>query len=426
MTSARFTARFTAAWLPLSGPLFRRHFAARVLSWTGTAVSPIALAFAVLGIGGGVGGLGVVLAADMAARAALLLVGGAVADRWPRSTVLVAANVVAAVGQGCAAALVWSGTAQVWHLAVSAALGGVAGAFIGPASSGVLRAVVPPEQLRQANALLRLAQNSVKVAGPALGGIVVAAAGPQWAIAWDAATYLAAGLLSTRLRTPRLPDARRRTGGLRPGEGWREIAARPWLRLLLVQGTVVVPVWLVSFQTLGPAYAEEHLGGAAAWGLAMTGFTAGILVGAAVALWWHVRRVGRLLCAGTALMALPMLTMAAGTGLPAVGAGYFLAGAGEALVSTVWTLLLQRRVPDEAFGRVIAFSTLLQLAPVPLASLTAAPMAHAFGVRPALACCGLVTLGAAVVPLVRRRVRVLCLPASGEEGLPRRRTQQQS
>ncbi|WUD71109.1 hypothetical protein OG937_05125 [Streptomyces sp. NBC_00510] len=121
MTTARFTARFTAAWLPLSGALFRRHFAARVLSWTGTAVSPIALAFAVLGIGGGVGGLGVVLAADMAARAALLLVGGAVADRWPRSTVLVAANVVAAVGQGCAAALVWSGTAQVWHLAVSAA-----------------------------------------------------------------------------------------------------------------------------------------------------------------------------------------------------------------------------------------------------------------------------------------------------------------
>ncbi|MFJ5216357.1 MFS transporter [Streptomyces sp. NPDC088354] len=398
----------------MSVPMFRRHFTARVLSWTGTAVSPVALAFAVLGMGGGVSGLSVVLAADMAARAALLLVGGVAADRWSRTAVLIVANTAAASGQCCAAVLVWTGAAQVWHLAMLAVLGGVAGAFIGPASGGVLRTVVPPEQLRQANALMRLAQNSVKVGGPALGGVIVAAVGPQWAIAWDAATYLVAALIYTGLHMPKPPGPSKRANRVGLGEGWREIAIRPWLWLMLAQGLVVVPIWLVSYQALGPAYGHERLGGAAGWGLAMTGFTAGLLVGAALALWWHVRRVGWLFCWGTALMATPMLAMACGSGLVLVVPGYLMAGAGEALTATLWTVLLQRRIRDEVFGRVMAFSNLAQLAPVPLASLAVGPIAHESGVRTALAGCGLIVLGAAAAPLAHRRVRALSLPPRPE------------
>ncbi|MFD3452058.1 MFS transporter [Streptomyces sp. NPDC058691] len=296
-------------------------------------------------------------------------------------------------------------------LAALAVLGGMAGAFIGPASSGVLRTVVPPEQLRQANALMRLAQNSVKLGGPALGGTVVAAAGPQWAIAWDAATYLVAGLIYTGLHMPKPAGARKRGRPAGLSEGWREIAVRPWLGLMLAQGLLVVPVWLVSYQALGPAYGQDRLGGAAGWGLAMTGFTAGLLTGAAMALWWHVRRVGWLFCWGTALMAAPMLAMAGGSGLLLVVPGYLLAGAGQALMATLWNVLLQRRIPDAAFGRVMAFSGLAELAPVPLASLAVAPIAHHFGVRTALTGCGLIVLGAAAAPLTHRRVRALSLPA---------------
>ncbi|MBQ1092509.1 MFS transporter [Streptomyces sp. B93] len=208
------------------------------------------MAFAVLHIGGGPGGLGVVLAAEMGSLLFMLLIGGAVADQVSRTRVLAWANAGAGAGQAVAALLVASGRAQVWHLVVLAVIGGVASAFSGPAASGVVREVVPVRELQQANALLRLAQNTVKAASPALGGLLVAILSPAWAIGWDAA------VLYARLR---LPVQRVRIGppGMWVGiaEGWREFVARRWLWVMVGQSTLVVPCWLVSYQTFGPVCA---------------------------------------------------------------------------------------------------------------------------------------------------------------------------
>lgn len=84
--------RLARAWEPVRD--FRRYLAARLVSQTGTSMAPVALAFAVLQIHGGAGALGVVLAASIVPQMALMLIGGAVADRNPQGRILVASHVI--------------------------------------------------------------------------------------------------------------------------------------------------------------------------------------------------------------------------------------------------------------------------------------------------------------------------------------------
>ncbi|MEU7159180.1 MFS transporter [Streptomyces chrestomyceticus] len=314
--------RLREAGAPLAVRAFRLHFMARMLSWSGSAVAPVGTAFAVLRLGGGASGLGLVLAAALAPQILLLLIGGVLADRWSRATVMVWTNILSATAQGGAAVLLWSGAAQVWHLVVVSALCGAASSFFTPAAGGVVVEVVPAELRYAANALLKIGQNTVKVAGPAVGGVLVAAVGSGWVIGWDALTFVGAAVLCARLGLAPA-KAKVRTGFVADlREGWVDFWARRWLWVMVVQGAVVVPVWLVGYQMLGPVYGKEHLGEAAGWGLVVSAFTGGLVLGAAAALVWKVRRVGVVVCGGTGAMALPLALVlvacaacAAGTGL---------------------------------------------------------------------------------------------------------------
>ncbi|TLQ38881.1 MFS transporter [Streptomyces marianii] len=406
-----WAARVREAGAPLTIRPYRLHFTARVLSWTGSAVSPIALAFAVLHIGGGAGALGLVLAASVAPQILLLLVGGVVADRLPRARVMVWSNVVCAVAEGLAAALLWSGAARVWHLVLMSGICGVAAAFFTPAAGGIVKEVVPAEARHAANALLKIAQNLVKVGGPALGGVLVAAFGSAWAIGWDAATFAASALLFARIDLKPGP-VKVKTGFLADlRDGWTDFRSRRWLWVMVVQGALVVPVWLVGYQLLGPVYGARFLGGAGMWGLVVSGFTGGLVAGAAVALVWRPRLVGRVVCAGTGSLALPLAAMAAAAPLPVLVAATAAAGAGLAVSMTVWSGLVQERIPADRLSRALSYSTLGQLVPVPFGYLLAGPVSRAVGVRATLAGGALVIVLAAVVPLLIRQVRALAMAA---------------
>ncbi|MEU4932044.1 MFS transporter [Streptomyces yokosukanensis] len=414
-----WAARVREAGAPLAVRPYRLHFTARVLSWTGSAVSPIALAFAVLHIGGGAGALGLVLAASVAPQILLLLVGGVVADRLPRARVMVWSNIVCALAESLAALLLWSGTARVWHLVLMSGICGAASAFFTPAAGGIVKEVVPAEARHAANALLKIAQNLVKVSGPAIGGVLVAAVGSAWAIGWDALTFAASALLfaridlkpgSVKVKTGFLADLR---------GGWTDFRSRRWLWVMVVQGALVVPVWLVGYQLLGPVYGERFLGGAGLWGLVVSGFTAGLVAGAAVALMWRPRLVGRVVCAGTGSLALPLAAMAAAAPLPVLVAATAAAGTGLAVSMTVWSGLVQERIPADRLSRALSYSTLGQLVPVPFGYLLAGPVSRAVGVRATLAGGALVIVLAAVVPLLIRQVRALALAGqSAHEPVP--------
>jgi hypothetical protein len=391
---------------------FRLHFAARLLSWTGSAVAPIGLAFAVLKLGGGATGLGLVLAAGVVPQILLLLIGGVVADSWSRATVMVWTNVASALAELVAAGLLWTGAAKVWHLVMMSAVCGAASAFFTPAAGGVVVEVVPADMRHQANALLKIGQNSVKIGGPVVGGAVVAVAGPAWTIGWGAVTFVAAAVLCACIGLAPTP-AKVRTGFVRDlKDGWQDFWARRWLWLMVLQGAVVVPAWLVGYQMLGPVYGSRYLGGAGPWGLVVSAFTGGLVLGSAAALVWKARWVGVVVCLGTGTMALPLASMAVNAPLPVLVLAACTAGGGLALSMTMWSSLVQERIPADRLSRVMSYSTLGQVLPVPLAYVAAGPISTAFGVRVTLAAAAGVIVVAVVVPLAVYQIRTLSLAPS--------------
>ena len=153
---------------PLREPRFAWFYAARVVSTVGTTMAPIALAFAVLDISDSASALGIVLAARTLPMVLFLLVGGVVADRFPRATVLITANLLAALTQAAVAVLVISGTAEIWMLVALEAANGVVSAFIMPAMEGVVPQLAPRDHLQQANALLSFSRSGLAILGPTL------------------------------------------------------------------------------------------------------------------------------------------------------------------------------------------------------------------------------------------------------------------
>lgn len=192
------------------GPLGHRNFrlliACDVTSMVGTAIAGVAVPFAVLRSGGSASDVGYVAAAGLVPTVAFLLFGGVLADRMPRQRVMVAANVVQGLAQVSFALLVLTGNALVWEMMALTAARGCAFGFYMPAAQGLLPQTVDVDQLGSANALRQLGLNGGRIAGAALGGLVVAVVGPGWGLVADASSYAIAAALRAGMRFADLPS----------------------------------------------------------------------------------------------------------------------------------------------------------------------------------------------------------------------------
>jgi MFS family permease len=171
---------------PLREARFAWYYAARVVSMAGSAMAPIALTFAVLAITHSATALGLVLAARTVPMVLFLLIGGVVSDRFSRTAVIRIANLLSGATQAAAAALVITGTADLWMLAALEALNGTVSAFTFPAMTGVVPQLVARDQLQPANALLSFSRSGLTIIGPTVAALLVASVGPGWALAGDA------------------------------------------------------------------------------------------------------------------------------------------------------------------------------------------------------------------------------------------------
>jgi MFS family permease len=242
---------------------FRLLFSGQAVSVLGDRMAVVALAFAVLEIGGSASDVGLVLAAGAFPLVATVLAGGVVADRASRRAVMVVADLARVASQGAMAALLIVGVAEVWMLALVAGVTGAATGFFSPASTGLLPEVVLAEQLQPANGLRASAASTGEILGPVVGGVLVAAAGAGWAIAIDAVTFAVSAACLAMLRVPTRVAARRSSFVADLREGWVAFRSRRWVWTFVVYFAIVNVLW-GAWGVLGPIVAERDLGGAAA------------------------------------------------------------------------------------------------------------------------------------------------------------------
>jgi MFS family permease len=392
---------------PLAEREFRLLFTGEVISLTGSAFAPIALAFAIFDLTGSASDLGLVLAAAWLPQVAFVLIGGVVADRLPRSLILVGSNLASGAAQGVVAVLLLTGNAELWHLLVTQVVRGTAVAFFFPAIQAVIPQTVGPSLLQQANAVIRLSFSGTTILGAALGGALVAGAGPGWAFAFDAATYLtsAAVLSAMRRRGTLALEERHLFRELR--EGWDEFRARTWVWVVVLTSGIANFVWTGASGVLAPLVARESLGGAGAFGAIIAGESVGLLVGGLVAMRFRPERpllVGLLAGLGMSifLAALAFPAPLAIVVLAAVPAGF-----GLELFNVLWVTALQQHIPSERLARVTSYDALGSFVLIPTGFALAGPAAGAFGLATTLSAAAAIAAATVAAALLSADVRNL-------------------
>ena len=349
---------------------FRLLFTGTMITTIGDRLAGIALAFAVLDIGSATA-LGIVFAVRQGVQALVVVGGGVLSDRLP--------------GTSCSSAPAWSrgrlrrrppracsdvrrrrrdrrAPGRVRHRARAGAPGG------GGTRSPDRQPRPPP----QANALQGLTRNIVGVLGPAVGGAIVVAGSPGIALAVDAASFFVCADLLRRIRV-----AAHDTAGA-PGfvaelrEGWQEFTCRTWLWASVVLfgiGNLAFAGWNV----LGPAVADQRLGGAGAWAVILTAGGAGAVLGSIVAIRVRPRRPLVVCVLFAALLSLHTLALALGAPTWAIAAASFVSGFGISVHLTLWFTVFQQQVPERAQSRVASYDTLGSFVLMPLGMALVGP-----------------------------------------------------
>jgi MFS family permease len=350
--------------------------------------------------------LGAVFAAKTVPLVAFLLVGGVFADRLPRRAVMLTADVVRMGCQAGTAVLVLTHAAQVWEIAVIQAVSGAATAFFNPASTGLTPMTVSEERLQQANALRGISMSASGIVGLTLGGAVVAAAGPGWALAVDAASFGASAFFLAQLRLPAHvePEPRSFLGDL--ADGWREFASRAWVVVVVIAASFG-NMFMSFFAVLGAVVSKQSLGGPLAWTVILAGMSSGSLLGGFVALRVRVARPLFFASAVVSLVGVPLALLALRAPAVVVAAGALLAGVGNMVFNSLWETSLQRHVPRQALSRVSAYDWFGSLLFQPVGLAIAGPLAAGVGVSTALWIAAAGTAGTSVLCLATPSVRNL-------------------
>jgi MFS family permease len=292
-----FTRALVRRFPVLSFRDFRLLLADRLLAPAAFAFSLVGVSFAVLNAtrsaahpAGSTADLSYVLAAQIAPSLLFTLIGGVVADRIAPQRVIIAANIMIALGEGTFGILVLTGHPHVWVMILLETVTGTGMAIFYPASQALLPRLVPADQLLQASAISRLAMNGAMMGGAALAGECVALFGPGWALAVCGVSLLwtIPLLLSIRAGAHEREHSSGMMRDLR--DGWSEFRSHTWLWVIVAQFAVVLMAWYGGFQVLGPVVAKAHLGGAAAWGLITAAESVGLIAGGIISLRFTPRR----------------------------------------------------------------------------------------------------------------------------------------
>jgi predicted MFS family arabinose efflux permease len=400
--------------IPILRALTQRNFAilwvGQTISLLGDGIFSVALAWQALQLPSGSAALGTVIVVRSVARVGVLLIGGALADRYPKRRLMLGGEVLQMVAVAAAAFIISTGELHLWHLITVAATAGVGSGIFLSSSSALVPELVTEEFFQSANSLR---SSSLLMAsdlfGPALGGVIVASVGTATAFAVDAATFLASivALIFIRPRVRvREGDAATLLHDVR--EGFAYVMRTPWIWVsLLAVGTVGNFASFGPLPVLIPLFVQDELkAGADALGFVLAGFGIGGLLGAIVGGSRDLRLTGPLpafLWWMSSSIALGGLAFA--TSAPAAAIFLGIAGFGSQVAEVIWVTLQQKLIPPRLLGRVVATDWLVSLSLQPMGIALAAPLAGWIGVSGAFIAGSVVSTAAMAAGIARRDVR---------------------
>ncbi len=420
---AELPAPPTRVLVALRHPLFRRYSTGVLLSLIGNWVEAAAYGYVVLLLGGSAATLGVIGFLNTIPNLVFALPAGALADRYDRRKLLLifqSLNMVLAA----ALAVTWAtGTLTIGLLAVLAVLGGILGTLSFAPFQAMLAATVPKRDLESAVAINSLSLQVARFVGPAIAGVLLAAAGPTWVFGVNATSFVAVlGTLALLPGSRPVQTAAVRAGGaisegFRYVFGQRSLAAM--IALMLVAGLFGTPP--VAFMI--PALVRYNLdAGAGTLGAVMAAIGLGSLLGSIALLRLSTRpNKGEPLLVGFVITGAALAGIGASTNASLSLALAFVGGFAGVVFVGLSTVVVQAMSTDEIRARALAIWAAAFVGMLPFGALLTAGLAALIGPGGAVFVDGVaVVVGAIVVVALRPQVAWLgcaALPESCVAGL---------
>ncbi|MGW2670692.1 MFS transporter [Streptomyces sp. NPDC001272] len=354
---------------PLRRRRFRLLYAGQCLSRTGDFVFQVSLAGYAITTGSPAL-LAYTLFGQATGTVLMLLVGGALADRFGARRVMLAADLARVVATAGVAAQVAAGGQDIWAIAACGLLLGLGDGAFEPAFTLAFTELLPATELLAANALQAIALRTAGIVGAALGGALVAAAGAGPSLGLGAAGFaLALALVLVAGRWPVPGRTASGDGLLREATGGiRYVCAHRWLWVSIGSFGVSVALVVAPAKALLPMASANVLGGGAGtYSLLVGSQAAGALLGGLLVA--RLRRIppGLLVFGGMTAVCGGFAALAVSSVLAASVAVAVLVGAVLSAATVAWAATLQSRVPGELMGRVSSVDWLVSLGVSPLA-----------------------------------------------------------
>jgi MFS family permease len=414
---------------PLRHRDFRLLWAGMTISLVGDGIFLVAMAWQAYELWNAPAALSLIGIGMTIPTIAFLLPAGILSDRLDRRSLMLYADAARALVIGALAVLAITGHLTFWELVVIVALYGVGTAFFTPAFEAIVPDIVPASDLPAANSLDQFVRPiALRLAGPALGGALVAGLGSGGAFAVDAASFLASAVAILLMRPPAHPRSEHvqsSVGALK--EGFVFVKRRVWLWGTLLSAAIAYLAFMGPAEVLLPYLVKNELNASASdLGFVFAaGGVGAILAALIMSQRGHPSRDVTFMYAAWTLATLAIAGYGLATASWQLMVACLLFNALETAGLIVWATIKQRHVPGSMLGRVSSLDWLISIGLLPLSFALTAPIAAVVGVRATLIGAavigGVFTLAALFLPGMRAIEGLAAEAPAGEDGTHRER-----
>lgn len=423
---------------PLRHRDYRLLVGAVALSIFGSGIWTIVMVFQVLAIDSSPAALSLVAGCLSGGVVLFALVGGIAADRLPKRTLIICIQALELAAVSMVLIMAFTGTIQLWQMALSSLMLGAGAAFFYPSYSAYLPSILPAEELLAANGLEGALRPTLQQAiGPALGGLVVGAFFPAVGAVLVAALYAIALVLLLFVRPERRPvgsgpetaestAAGETVAGLsangQPGSPATEPKTSPltdlregiaftlktrWLFWTLAFACLETLIIMGPIEVLIPFIVKDSFeNGEQTFGLLLAAYGLGGAIGSlAVSSWRLPRRYLTVMIVVWGIGTIPLILLGYTTSFWVMAAALFVVGLTGGAGMVIWGTLLQRRVPHSMLGRVASLDFFISIALMPLSIALVGPISAVLPHQVIFTAAGTIPVVLAVTVLFAGRLR---------------------